>query len=1393
MKKQLSFFLVFSCAVLTVSAQQRIGDASTGSKLPNKDAILELESKNKALLVSRIALSSTTVATPLSVHTAGMIAYNTATINDVVPGIYYNDGTKWLLVGKGETTNIKYDPVTNIISYIDGSGNAVTIDIAGIVRGSQTVTKVVAEVLDGKNTGKYTYYNEKDIDKDGNITGPGTVINVVGDVQNNFQEIVNNTAVKQIFETIVKNTGGNVSYNATTNSFTYVDGTGTTQTINITDMVKNNETLTTLAYDNATKVLTYKDEAGTTNTINIGSLVKNNETLTTLAYDNATKVLTYKDEKGLNTSIDISTLVSGNETLTVLSYDNATNTLTYKDEAGTTNTINIGQLVKNNETLTTLAYDNATKILTYKDEKGLNTSINISTLVTGNETLTVLSYDNATNTLTYKDEAGTTNTINLTNLVQNNQKNTSVSSGTYTTVAATTPTTNNTDYKVDVNPSTLAGPGLKVNAGKLEVDIATIPNASDKTATVANGTNTTVTTDATNPNNPIYKVNVATASGTTLGVVKEAATTPTVNIASDGTLSVNTTQLQANQKTSSVVSGTTTTVSSATTGNNTAYTVEINPSLVQNSQKLTTLSNGNITTVAATTSGNTTDYKVNVPTASTTLGVVKQATTAPTVDIASDGTLSVNTTQLQANQKTSSVTGTGLANVTSSTTGNNTNYTVDVTATAVQGSQKTSSVVGTTTASVSSAVSGNNTAYTVSVPTASTTLGVVKEATTTPTVNIASDGTLSVNTTQLQANQKTSSVVSGTTTTVSSATTGNNTAYTVEINPSSVQNSQKLTTLSNGNNTTVASTTSGNTTDYKVNVNNATAAATGAVKPGSGLTVAADGTLSVNTTASGLGKNLTPADGSIFIGTGTGATLVDANVSVATGGITDTKIAADAVTTTKIANSAVTAAKLSAGAGAAGRVGITDASGAITYGTLPAGSVTGNNFTSTDLTITNGTGATLTAVSAVIAPNAVTTAKIANGTILDADIAAAAAIAVTKLANGADGQVLTTNGSVPTWTNPSALAVNNLYTSNGSLTANRTVDLNAKTLTFKDNIAANAGASTELSYASGNASMLHSAAATKRSEIILTTNGSQLNVFQDPGAPSQIITSGTSTSLNIGTGTSNPMTLATNSAPRMIVAANGNIGMGTGTALTTPSNVLHVNATNPLRLEGLQGQAAVASNQLIVADNTGVLKTIAAAGNNQMLTTNGSGVPTWTNQSTIASSLEPWRVQGTTNGATSNADNIYQTGNVAIGATTAPAGADASAKLYVNGTITTANSLYADYVFEDYFEGASRLNNDYTFKSLKEIEEFIYKNKHLPGVTGIKGLAKNDKGEYVFNISKLSVQLLEKVEELYLHTIEQQKKLDIKDKEIQDLKAQQQKTEERLKRLEEAVLGKANK
>ncbi|KAF5269739.1 hypothetical protein FQR65_LT17945 [Abscondita terminalis] len=169
--------------------------------------------------------------------------------------------------------------------------------------------------------------------------------------------------------------------------------------------------LTVLSYDPVNNKLSYKDEKGEENSLDISTLVKNNETLTTLAYNNSTKVLTYTDEKGLPTDINISSLVTGNETLTVLSYDPVNNKLIYKDEKGDENSLDISTLVKNNETLTKLAYDNISKILTYTDEKGLPTDINISSLVTGNETLTVLSYDPVNNKLIYKDEKGNENSL----------------------------------------------------------------------------------------------------------------------------------------------------------------------------------------------------------------------------------------------------------------------------------------------------------------------------------------------------------------------------------------------------------------------------------------------------------------------------------------------------------------------------------------------------------------------------------------------------------------------------------------------------------------------------------------------------------------------------------------------------------------------------------------------------------------------------------------------------------------------------------------------------------------------------------------------------------------------------------------------------------------------
>ena len=62
----------------------------------NAAAGLDVNYTNKGLLISRVALTSTTSAAPLSAHVAGMMVYNTATTADVLPGLYYNNGTRWV-------------------------------------------------------------------------------------------------------------------------------------------------------------------------------------------------------------------------------------------------------------------------------------------------------------------------------------------------------------------------------------------------------------------------------------------------------------------------------------------------------------------------------------------------------------------------------------------------------------------------------------------------------------------------------------------------------------------------------------------------------------------------------------------------------------------------------------------------------------------------------------------------------------------------------------------------------------------------------------------------------------------------------------------------------------------------------------------------------------------------------------------------------------------------------------------------------------------------------------------------------------------------------------------------------------------------------------------------
>ncbi|MEP3373563.1 MAG: hypothetical protein ABJO07_13495, partial [Maribacter dokdonensis] len=92
----------------------------------------------------------------------------------------------------------------------------------------------------------------------------------------------------------------------------------------------------------------------------------------------------------------------------------------------------------------------------------------------------------------------------------------------------------------------------------------------------------------------------------------------------------------------------------------------------------------------------------------------------------------------------------------------------------------------------------------------------------------------------------------------------------------------------------------------------------------------------------------------------------------------------------------------------------------------------------------------------------------------------------------------------------------------------------------------------------------------------------------------------------------------------------------------------------------------------------------------------------------------------------------------------------------VSGSIFRGiNDLHPDYVFQKYFLGNSILNDDYEFQSLSDIEFFVKEHNHLPGIKSAAAI----KEQGFWDLGEASRINLEKIEELFLHTIEQEKKI----------------------------------
>lgn len=99
-------FLTMALALgLMASAQVKIGNNPTSI---NAASLLELENSTtskQGFLLPRVSLVNTTTPTlDGGLNVEGMTVYNIATAGDVTPGLYTNDGTKWVKVGGSSTT-----------------------------------------------------------------------------------------------------------------------------------------------------------------------------------------------------------------------------------------------------------------------------------------------------------------------------------------------------------------------------------------------------------------------------------------------------------------------------------------------------------------------------------------------------------------------------------------------------------------------------------------------------------------------------------------------------------------------------------------------------------------------------------------------------------------------------------------------------------------------------------------------------------------------------------------------------------------------------------------------------------------------------------------------------------------------------------------------------------------------------------------------------------------------------------------------------------------------------------------------------------------------------------------------------------------------------------------
>jgi hypothetical protein len=241
--------------------------------------------------------------------------------------------------------------------------------------------------------------------------------------------------------------------------------------------------------------------------------------------------------------------------------------------------------------------------------------------------------------------------------------------------------------------------------------------------------------------------------------------------------------------------------------------------------------------------------------------------------------------------------------------------------------------------------------------------------------------------------------------------------------------------------------------------------------------------------------------------------------------------------------------------------------------------------------------------------------------------------------------------------------------------------------------------------------------------------------------------------------------------------------------LALNGNILAISNGNSVVLPAATPQTLTQSGNTVTLSNGGgsftLPTTSVIAGNNATVTGTGTAANPFV-VNAIDKSI--YSTNGIINAATTtngnrivgmNGSNIWfksldteTNGKIYIGTNATYPTTTGSYRLFVEGGIMTekvkvslrSSANWADYVFED----------NYKLMPLQEVSKYVAANKHLPGVDSAKELAENG-----LDLAAMQSKHMEKIEELTLYIIEQDKKieaqnqaLDNTNKEIEALKLQ---------------------